>query len=238
MAHVQPASGVLTQRFGCTGVTAEPPYGACAHFHFGWDIANVSGTPVRASDGGTVLAADWNGYACIDGVCSNWGYGGGNNIIIRHTALPFFTIYAHLRSFAVRVGQSVVKGQVIGYMDSTGNASGPHVHWGAWAKSLWWTHGVPIDPRRILAGGDLANNPNYQHAAVTYVYLNADGVRVRNQPSVNSTVASPGAKDQRFVYGGTVVGGYYTVNGVTDNHWVKVWFNSTWYYVAKNLVHF
>ena len=55
------------------------------------------------------------------------GYGYGNYIAIEHPDGKV-TIYGHLSSVAVGVGQTVVQGQVIGYSGSTGNSSGPHLH--------------------------------------------------------------------------------------------------------------
>ena len=82
--------------------------------HSGIDIAANVGTPIYAANGGPILYAGWN----------NWGY--GNTVVIGHGA--FSTLYGHMSSIAVRCGQSVDAGQVIGYVGSTGNSSGPHLH--------------------------------------------------------------------------------------------------------------
>ena len=82
--------------------------------HSGIDIAANTGTPIYAANGGPILYAGWN----------NWGY--GNTVVIGHGA--FSTLYGHMSSIAVRCGQSVDAGQVIGYVGSTGNSSGPHLH--------------------------------------------------------------------------------------------------------------
>ncbi len=82
--------------------------------HSGIDIAANPGTPIYAANGGPILYAGWN----------NWGY--GNTVVIGHGA--FSTLYGHMSSIAVRCGQSVDAGQVIGYVGSTGNSSGPHLH--------------------------------------------------------------------------------------------------------------
>ena len=82
--------------------------------HSGIDIAANIGTPIYAANGGPILYAGWN----------NWGY--GNTVVIGHGA--FSTLYGHMSSIAVRCGQSVDAGQVIGYVGSTGNSSGPHLH--------------------------------------------------------------------------------------------------------------
>lgn len=82
--------------------------------HSGIDISAATGTPILAANGGPVLYAGWN----------SWGY--GNTAVIGHG--PFSTLYGHMSSLAVRCGQRVAAGQVIGYVGSTGNSSGPHLH--------------------------------------------------------------------------------------------------------------
>lgn len=82
--------------------------------HSGIDIAAPTGTPILAANGGPVLYAGWN----------SWGY--GNTVVIGHG--PFSTLYGHMNSLAVRCGNVVAAGQVIGYVGSTGNSSGPHLH--------------------------------------------------------------------------------------------------------------
>jgi murein DD-endopeptidase MepM/ murein hydrolase activator NlpD len=82
--------------------------------HSGIDIAAPTGTPIYAANGGPVLYAGWN----------NWGY--GITAVIGHG--PWSTLYGHMSSRAVGCGQVVGAGQVIGYVGSTGNSSGPHLH--------------------------------------------------------------------------------------------------------------
>ena len=83
-------------------------------FHSGVDIAAATGTPVLAADNGMVSYAGWNG-----------GY--GRLVLIDH-GNGMVTAYAHLSSYAVSVGDRVEKGQVIGYVGSSGNSTGPHLH--------------------------------------------------------------------------------------------------------------
>lgn len=114
-----PAAGAVTQEYGCTGFYLEPRRGSCAHFHDGIDIANASGTPVRASDDGVVAFVGWNPYDRDPAYMVIIGHSGG-----------YTSGYFHLLPRrAVRAGRSVRRGQVIGYMGSTGNSTGPHVHW-------------------------------------------------------------------------------------------------------------
>jgi len=83
--------------------------------HFGIDIAGQLGNAIYAADNGVVLYAGWN----------DWGY--GNVIVIDHDG-GWQTLYAHLSALNVGCGSSVLQGDVIGYFGSTGNSSGPHLH--------------------------------------------------------------------------------------------------------------
>jgi murein DD-endopeptidase MepM/ murein hydrolase activator NlpD len=84
--------------------------------HTGVDFAAQRGTPVRAVGDGVIADAGWNG-----------GY--GKAIDVKHDS-TYMSRYAHLDSFApgIRSGVSVTKGQIIGYVGSTGRSTGPHLH--------------------------------------------------------------------------------------------------------------
>jgi len=97
-----PISGVITQRFGW--------------YHTGIDIATAFGTPIVAADSGTVLVASWP---------DNSGY--GLRVVIDH-GNGYQTWYGHMSRVAVSPGQTVVRGNVIGYEGSTGRSTGPHLH--------------------------------------------------------------------------------------------------------------
>lgn len=91
------------------------PYGMRnGRMHTGTDFAAATGTPIYAWKSGTVTQASWNG-----------GY--GNFIEIKHSD-GTVSRYAHLSKYAISSGQEVYKGQVIGYVGSTGNSTGPHLH--------------------------------------------------------------------------------------------------------------
>jgi murein DD-endopeptidase MepM/ murein hydrolase activator NlpD len=98
---VWPASGMVTQGF--------------ASLHRAVDIGAQYGSPVKASDAGVVVVAGW----------SNVGY--GNYIVIDH-GNGYQTLYGHLSKIYVRVGQGVGQGATIGLVGSTGNSTGPHLH--------------------------------------------------------------------------------------------------------------
>ena len=85
--------------------------------HKGTDFAAPMGTPIMASGDGVITRAKWCG-------------GGGNCIQIKHNS-TYQTIYAHMKSFArgIKLGLRVKQGQIIGYVGSTGNSTGPHLHY-------------------------------------------------------------------------------------------------------------
>jgi murein DD-endopeptidase MepM/ murein hydrolase activator NlpD len=101
-AFMWPTNGTITQGYYV--------------FHRGLDIAAGLGTPIYASDGGYVSYAGW----------SNVGY--GYMVKVNH-GNGFETLYAHLSYYYVEAGQAVAKGQTLGLMGSTGNSTGPHLHY-------------------------------------------------------------------------------------------------------------
>lgn len=99
------------------------PYGYRVHpisgvtrLHNGVDLAAVTGTPIFASKSGVVTTA-----------CIGWGNGYGNHVVINHGD-GYSTLYAHQSALNVYEGQIVSQGDVIGYVGSTGNSTGPHLH--------------------------------------------------------------------------------------------------------------
>ena len=134
-----PIDGVITQSFGCTSFPFEPYDPTCPshHFHSGIDLANDYGTPVHAADGGIVhnftMGCGWGGGLC--------GY--GRYVVMVHAG-GFTTLYGHLSSWAVGDGVQVDKDTVIGYEGSTGNSTGPHLHFEIDLA------GTPVDPLAYL----------------------------------------------------------------------------------------
>ncbi len=101
--------------------------------HPGYDIAADYGTPIYAADSGTVLVSYYD----------EWGY--GNYVTISH-GNGYTTTYGHMSSRAVSVGDKIQKGQVIGYVGSTGISSGPHLHFEI------RENGTPLNPGRFFTG--------------------------------------------------------------------------------------
>lgn len=112
---IQPVNEAnLKQMASGYGLRVDPIYGT-VKMHEGMDFACDIGTPVYATGDGTVAAAGWHS-----------GY--GNRIEINH-GFGYTTRYAHLSKIAVRAGQSVKRGDLIGYSGNTGKSTGPHVHY-------------------------------------------------------------------------------------------------------------
>jgi len=117
-----PVTGAITSPFGWRS----NPFGGAPEFHQGLDIAAPTGTTVTAAAGGTVIMAQWYG-----------GY--GNYILIDHGG-GYSTGYGHLSAIYVTTGQSVQRGQAIGAVGSTGQSTGPHLHFEVRIA------GKPVDP--------------------------------------------------------------------------------------------
>ncbi|MGA2962157.1 MAG: M23 family metallopeptidase [Candidatus Korobacteraceae bacterium] len=106
-----PVEGKITSSFG----ERVDPFNGEGAFHSGVDISTTYGTPVLAAGDGAVSFADFmNGY--------------GRIIKIEH-GHGFETRYGHLSGFAVAAGQNVKRGQVIGYVGTTGRVTSPHLHY-------------------------------------------------------------------------------------------------------------
>ncbi|HEV2476286.1 MAG TPA: peptidoglycan DD-metalloendopeptidase family protein [Candidatus Dormibacteraeota bacterium] len=105
----------ISQPFGPSTFWFEPPYGGYPHFHTGIDLVAPFGTPVYAADDGIVALVG----------STSTGY--GNYVVIAHAG-GLDTLYGHLSTSLVKVGQAVTQGTVVGLEGSTGNSTGAHVH--------------------------------------------------------------------------------------------------------------
>ncbi|MEY3297798.1 MAG: hypothetical protein RLZZ597_1058 [Cyanobacteriota bacterium] len=107
------------------------PFGGRSHeLHEGIDFAGPVGQPIVATADGVVVKADYDrGY--------------GNHIKIDH-GYQYETLYAHLSQMTVKLGDSVQRGDVIGYLGNTGRSSGPHLHYGI------YRNGRAMNPRYLL----------------------------------------------------------------------------------------
>ena len=129
-AYPLPEEGTITEYYG---MRVHPITGAWV-LHQGLDIGVAEGTPIFAVRAGTVTAATYNDSA-------------GNYVTIDH-ADGFRSIYMHMAAYIVSAGQEVAAGQVIGYVGSTGESTGPHLHIGI------SYNGVYLDPQGYLTYQD------------------------------------------------------------------------------------
>ncbi|HEV7677148.1 MAG TPA: peptidoglycan DD-metalloendopeptidase family protein [Candidatus Dormibacteraeota bacterium] len=142
-AFIAPLVAPVTQTFGPTDFSLEPPLSFNGtffpHFHTGLDLGAPLDTPVHAAADGVVLLA----AASVDDKGKLVGY--GNYVAVAHPD-GFVTLYGHLDSIAVQVGQVVHQGEIIGQEGSTGWSTGPHVHFEI------RHNGQFLDPAPFLAG--------------------------------------------------------------------------------------
>jgi murein DD-endopeptidase MepM/ murein hydrolase activator NlpD len=136
-------TAVETQPFGPCSFWFEPPYGGFAHFHTGIDMSSPEGSPVLAADDGVVILA---GGSIVNGVLVGYG----NYVVIAHAG-GLTTLYGHLLRLAVRVGDAVTQGQVVGLEGSTGNSTGAHLHFELRKGT------APMDPAPFLPPGAPSN---------------------------------------------------------------------------------
>jgi murein DD-endopeptidase MepM/ murein hydrolase activator NlpD len=123
-----PVTGPITSSFG---QREDPILGnGEGEFHTGVDISALMGTPVRATADGTVKSAEMgNGY--------------GREVVLDH-GHGLETLYAHMSGFAVMAGQTVLRGQVIGYVGMSGRTTGAHLHYEV------RIHNAPVNPHKYL----------------------------------------------------------------------------------------
>lgn len=129
-----PSGAVITSYFG---YRIHPIYGDW-RYHTGADLAMSSGTPVYAMGNGTVTMAST--------------YGGYGNCIMIYYGNGIQSLYGHLSGYAVSAGQTVTKGQVVGYVGSTGQSTGPHLHF------------------EVLVNGTRVDPFSYYSSSVLYAY--------------------------------------------------------------------
>ena len=123
-----PVEGDISSPYG----RRDNPFGGERTFHSGVDISATPGSPVKATADGVVSYSGWTQYS-------------GYVVLIEH-GCGFSTAYAHNKSNQVKVGQRVKRGEIIGYIGSSGKSTGPHVHYAVWEK------GKSVNPSKFLQG--------------------------------------------------------------------------------------
>lgn len=123
-----PVKGDITSYYG----QRKHPKTGAEDFHTGIDISDNPGNPVTATADGIVSFSGWNG-------------GSGNLVVIEH-GFGYSTLYAHNKMTIVKAGQRIKRGDIISYVGSTGNSTGPHVHYEV------WKNGSPVNPKSFIEG--------------------------------------------------------------------------------------
>ena len=123
-----PVEGSISSPYG---KRANPITGN-AGFHSGIDISASPGASILATAEGIVSHSGWTSHS---------GY-----VVVLEHGCGFSTIYAHNKKNAVKLGQKVKRGDIIGYVGSTGKSTGPHVHYEIWEK------GKSVNPKKYLQG--------------------------------------------------------------------------------------
>ena len=134
-----PVQGIVTSSFG----SRLDPFKGEGAFHTGIDIATNVGDSVRAPADGIVLKA-------------GMGTGYGREVVVDH-GHGVETLYAHLSGFAVITGQEVHRGDILGYVGTSGHSTGPHLHYEV------RIHDTPVNPSKYLPGApsrQLASTPS------------------------------------------------------------------------------
>ncbi len=116
MPAIMPVANKELRRMASGFGYRKDPFYHTSTFHAGMDFTAETGTEVYATGSGVVAEIK----------SMNWGY--GKHIVIRH-GYGYTTLYAHLSRFAVKPGTKVKRGQLIGYIGSTGRSTGPHLHY-------------------------------------------------------------------------------------------------------------
>ena len=124
---------VSTRRYGMDYHPTQHIY----KMHYGVDMGAPQGTPIYATRSGTVVIAAYDAVSC------------GNYVVLEHDA-EYRSTYMHMVYYIVAAGQEVRQGQVIGYVGSTGDSTGPHLHFEISYQ------GQPVDPELYI---DMSKKP-------------------------------------------------------------------------------
>lgn len=228
-----------SQRFGCTGYSRERPYGNCAHFNRGVDIAAPIGTDLLAVEAGTVFYA---------GTIT-----GGSRSVALRIAGGWAVGYDHMQDWAVSKGQHVIKGQKIGDIGMTGNTSGPHV-------DMPFKSGFPAngDVNAFFRDPGVGGGAGRWEDIWKYLYQNVTvrpdpamvpGTNIRTKPDLSDASLFATTRSDGHIrriagdgdlgltalwrpYHGQVTGSAYEVGGKTSNLWWRIFIGGADRYIA------
>lgn len=134
----RPVPGAVTTAYHATGAAWS------LGWHTGVDFACATGTPVKSAGPGVVVGINQAGASY------------GNHVVVKHTD-GVYTLYAHLSTVSVRVGQTVSHATVLGLSGATGHATGPHLHWEARTSPTGFSASIFIDPLAWLNSDTKSN---------------------------------------------------------------------------------
>lgn len=178
--------------------------------HLGIDIVGKDYTidNVIAHSDGTVILTQTN-QVNNQGSTGDASY--GNFIKIDH-GNGWFTLYAHLDTVNVKVGDKVSKGQVLGLMGNTGNAYGAHLHFEVWENNTRTNPYIFLDKDLI----EPITQPVLKDETKDQLIVNVDDLRIRKNPSINSDIL-----------------GLTTLNGIYNYYEIKENEGYTWYKIDE-----
>ena len=131
----------ITQKFGCTGYKDEPPYKDCPHYHKGIDLAgSPSHCPIYATTPQSVIDRGEDNTKAL--------------FVRTRDAQGRWHIYYHLYAISVSKGDNIDNSIQVGLQGSTGNSTGPHLHYAVYEPGPWkgTEKNTPIDPTPFLEG--------------------------------------------------------------------------------------
>ena len=193
--------------------------------HTALDMVGISGQPVYAVESGRVFQSSWDG--------GGWAIGGGNVVMVDHPSgdgRRYRSVYAHLKSRAVVQGQYVLRGQLVGYADSTGNVTGAHLHHGFGV----WVAGNPnnggysyIDPRMYWPAHRYANGSQARGVRAGQVKSSehvgmGGGTNLRSGPYLSSGVIVTAKAKTLVGFNGNVTGSSWNGSRGWDRIWIGV----------------
>lgn len=195
--------------------------------HHGMDFPNDTGTPVLAAAGGTVIHA-----GPLPSPRNGVNYY-GNTVIIEHDwqwhGRQIFTLYAHTLELFVQVGDTVNQGQLIAGVGSSGEVSGPHLHFevrvgqniygDARNPALWL---APFEGMGTLAGRFVDKNGRYITTASVRVRPVSVNIPARTQLTYHSTIQSDPIWRENFVFADLPAGEYeLLVTGIDNIQYIR-----------------
>lgn len=216
MALSWPVEGPISQQFGSNPNSIQP------NGHTGIDFAVPTGTPILASDSGTIV---FEGWATTLSASNPWWIApaaAGVCVIINHNN-GIMSVYGHLSKTVINNGQTVKKGQLIGYSGATGLATGPHLHFEIFGWPLQPYNGYygRLNPNGRVSGfaGDTGIAKNQRE-------VGAYGVKERKSASTTSTELRVYKPGDVLTFKGYVRG--QSVSG--NNIWFVGFYSGTYFH--------